>query len=241
MRGFVFTFIVACIFKCAVYGQCENREIQFEFGHDNSPPKKYFGPGAGEWGVESSFLRPDLVHMASAARIALGTESMRRRYGELTVETFARYFENSGENLVVDMEVLLKKSQDLRRNFKMLLHCLHYTVAGFAEGSYSFSMTKMVRGKFQRQESEELYLAIADYGYFAAGKIEIGRGGSMDYDISLGLYDRYDWDPGASIPIAVGGVIIPVSQEFVGSFHRAGLAREFDVTAKGRIVGSTLQ
>ncbi len=144
------------------FAYCENNAVEFQFGHNNPPPRKFFGPGAGDWGVESALIRPDLVQLSQAARLALTTRMMRERYGDLTVETFARYFENTGETLRLDMAQLLAQSSDLKKNIRSLLTCLHSEMGSLQLGKHLFSMTSMVKGKFDREESVELYLASAD-------------------------------------------------------------------------------
>jgi hypothetical protein len=51
-----------------------------------------------------------------------------------------------------------------------------------------------------------------------------GPGAALELDFEYRFYYRYNWDKGKSITFAG----IKVTDQFMGEFHRQGLAQEFD-------------
>ena len=50
-------------------------------------------------------------------------------------------------------------------------------------------------------------------------------------DFEYKFYDRYNWDTGKSVTIAG----ITITDEFMGRFHRQGLAKEYDSVGSYRV------
>ncbi|MFB8237834.1 hypothetical protein ACFC58_14905 [Kitasatospora purpeofusca] len=76
------------------------------------------------------------------------------------------------------------------------------------------------------------YLAIGSHAYATSGVVTVRPGAdgkpqvSMQYQVNI--WDRYNWDPGKSTPIA--GTNIKDSD--LADLHQTGLAREFDLTGR---------
>ncbi|MFF7592097.1 hypothetical protein ACFZCK_31915 [Kitasatospora purpeofusca] len=76
------------------------------------------------------------------------------------------------------------------------------------------------------------YLAVGSHAYATSGVVTVRAGAdgkpqvSMQYQVSI--WDRYNWDPGKSTPIA--GTNIKDSD--LADLHQTGLAREFDLTGR---------
>jgi hypothetical protein len=59
---------------------------------------------------------------------------------------------------------------------------------------------------------------------------EIGSERRCELNFEYKFYDRYNWDKGKSVTFAG----ITVTDEFMGEFHRQGLAQEFDCVGSFR-------
>ncbi|MFJ4096323.1 hypothetical protein ACIPYS_32490 [Kitasatospora sp. NPDC089913] len=76
------------------------------------------------------------------------------------------------------------------------------------------------------------YLAIGSHAFATSGVVTVRPGAdgkprvSMQYQVSV--WDRYNWDPGKSTPIA--GTNIKDSD--LADLHQTGLAKEFDLTGR---------
>lgn len=84
------------------------------------------------------------------------------------------------------------------------------------------------------------YLAVGSHAYATSGVVTVQAGAdgkpqvSMQYQVSI--WDRYNWDPGKSTPIA--GTNIKDSD--LADLHQTGLAREFDLTGRSAPVTTPL-
>lgn len=78
-----------------------------------------------------------------------------------------------------------------------------------------------------KEENWNWFYAIGGYSSWGKGEATVtdgpkGRQYALDFEYEL--YDRYNWDKGKSVTI----FRIKITDEFMGEFHRQGLAREFD-------------
>ena len=96
------------------------------------------------------------------------------------------------------------------------------------EGKTLFTLKDAKVSTIDRAESENWYLAVAGFSYWISGDVDIDANGQIIGRVTLGFWDRYDWDPGVVIPIPTPFGQINVDQDRVGEFHRQGLAKEYD-------------
>lgn len=59
---------------------------------------------------------------------------------------------------------------------------------------------------------------------------DTAAGRELELDFEYKFFDRYNWDKGKSVTIFT----ITVTDEFMGEFHRQGLAQEFDCVGSMR-------
>ena len=92
----------------------------------------------------------------------------------------------------------------------------HRFASIFGEGGYN-----------AQAENAEWYYATGGYTRWAKGEAIISEskiGRHYEVDFQYCMYDSYNWDGGKEVTI-LGTTI---TDEFMGEFHRQGLAREFE-------------
>ncbi|MCI5146762.1 MAG: hypothetical protein D3923_14860 [Candidatus Electrothrix sp. AR3] len=94
----------------------------------------------------------------------------------------------------------------------------HRITSGAASGGYA-----------RKSDSWNWYFAVGGYSAWGKGNAEVCPGGGAAYDYKVAyefkFYDRYNWDGGKKVDIFG----ITITDEFMGKFHRQGLAKEFDM------------
>jgi len=203
-----------------------NTASLFEWGVEKVPDLTPPGPGAGEWNSEPASL--DNIALARSAKIYLASSDARNRYGIEAAETFLQYFKNNGENYSVVLPRLLADVPRVQALYDELLDQLKEEALIQSEGNTFFTLKEARVSTIERAESENWYLAVAGFSYWISGDIAIEKDGRVSGRITLGFWDRYDWDPGVVIPIPTPFGQVDVDQDRVGEFHRQGLAKEYD-------------
>jgi hypothetical protein len=218
--------LVGCGSSDQYYKSKESRAGLFEWGVENVPELLPPGPGAGEWNSEPARL--DNVALARSAKTYLATSDARNRYGVEAAGTFLQYFENNGEDYPVDLSKLLADVPRVKALYDELLAQLKSEAVTQSEGKRLFTLKDAKVSTVDRAESENWYLAVAGFSYWISGDVDIDAEGQISGRVTLGFWDRYDWDPGVVIPIPTPFGQINVDQDRVGEFHRQGLAKEYD-------------
>jgi len=193
---------------------------------DDRPALVRPGAGAGIYASEIPQLR--MIGIANAARLALPSPAMRRKYGEEACATLYRYFQNNGERYVVDVAKLIAASPTARRHYETLRKAaLAYATAHPAAHGFRFVSQQAFAVSIPQSENENWYLALGAYQGFVAAHVEpAAAGGRVTFHYHV--WDPYDWDPGKEFMIDLPGAgPIPVGSDFLGAFHRQGLAQEF--------------
>jgi len=85
---------------------------------------------------------------------------------------------------------------------------------------------------FDSDVSRDWYCAVGGCNYTLTGNVKYEQGRSRAVVVAdITLNDLYNWDGGKSINLVAG---LKITDEFMGSLHKAGIAREFAFTAKGQ-------
>ena len=147
--------------------------------------------------------------------------------GPNAVRHMRHYFANHGRPLTINLEnmissvpiakqALLSEFRQAQRFIQKLPVGRHQFTSKSAESAYNF-----------KRESADWFYATGGYSFWGKGTVEIKMvGGEKQYDVEFiyKFYDRYNWDGGKSVTLA--GVTI--TDEFMGEFHRQGIAKEYD-------------
>jgi hypothetical protein len=102
---------------------------------------------------------------------------------------------------------------------------------GFAEslpvGRHKITSRMAEAGYNEKEENWNWYFATGGYVSWGKGEVAVRdtpTGREYEMDFVYKFYDRYNWDKGKKVNI----IGIEVTDQFMGEFHRQGLAREFD-------------
>lgn len=182
-------------------------------------------PGSGMWGakpVEFTYvmLKNQLIDpkFLGSATLIIGDDAV----GHLQ-----HYFSNAGTPYTIDLEGMINEVPTARKMFEleveqavsfieMLPPGVHYLTSTRAESSYNY-----------KGESRNWYYAVGGYSVWGKGKATVTTGpGGTDYvlDFEYKFFDRYNWDKGKKVTV----LGVTVTDEFMGEFHKQGLAQEYD-------------
>lgn len=95
----------------------------------------------------------------------------------------------------------------------------HWITSKTAKSAYNY-----------KNESTNWYYAVGGYSTWGKGiaKVTQGQNGlAYEFQFEYHFYDRYNWDKGKAVKIGP----VTVTDEFMGEFHRQGLAKEFNMKA----------
>ncbi|MCC6536473.1 MAG: peptidoglycan-binding protein [Bryobacterales bacterium] len=179
--------------------------------------------GAGPWNSESKQLQT----IALKGVIVTNLDKAMIYPGINATRHMRHYFANHGRNLTVNMESMIAnvplaqeamvgEFRQVQRFVQMLPVGRHQFTSKSAESSYNY-----------KDQSADWFFAVGGYSYWGQGTVNITMvGGQRKYDVEFvyKMFDRYNWDGGKSVTL----VGITITDEFMGEFHRQGLAQEFN-------------
>ncbi|MCP5119955.1 MAG: hypothetical protein GY953_54855, partial [bacterium] len=87
--------------------------------------------------------------------------------------------------------------------------------------------SKMAEGAYNRKsETTNWFFAIGGYSTWGKGEARVtdAAGRKYELDFEYKFFDRYNWDGGKQVTIGP----VTITDQFMGEFHRQGLAREYD-------------
>jgi peptidoglycan hydrolase-like protein with peptidoglycan-binding domain len=179
--------------------------------------------GAGVWNSKSwSFSA--ITQMAAIeavlpfANIYPGTNSVKH---------IRHYFGNSGKDLNIDLEGMIKDVPRAQQAFVAEFRQAQRFIQTLPVGRHQFTSKNADSSYNYKKETVDWFFAIGGYSYWGKGTAAITQvGNDKQYDVEFvfKFFDRYNWDGGKSVEIHG----ITITDEFMGEFHREGLAREYD-------------
>ena len=186
-------------------------------------------PGAGPWASRT----PTIATMA--AKAAVITEVLPKIWAVWpdAARHLNHYFSNWGTPLVINLEGMLHSVPSAKPLFELEIAEAKSFVEQLDPGQHSITSTRLAQGYNEQTESMNWYLAIGGYSVWGKGTARVfDNAGARRYelDIEYKFYDRYNWDGNKQVEIF--GVII--TDEYMGEFHRQGLAREYDCFGSAR-------
>jgi peptidoglycan hydrolase-like protein with peptidoglycan-binding domain len=193
----------------------------YKTGFDD-PPRGH-DVGAGPWNSKSKELQTITLKALIEANLGFAVVYP----GPNAVRHMQHYFANNGRTLTINLEdmiasvplakeAMVAEFRQAQRFIQRLPVGRHQFTSKLAESSYNV-----------KSESADWYFAIGGYSYWGKGIVNISMVGSQkkyEVDFIYKFYDRYNWDGGKSVTL--GG--ITVTDEFMGEFHRQGIAKEYD-------------
>ena len=189
--------------------------------------------GSGSWC--SAPQTAEFLVYKRAIQFALDTHAVDLAIGPDAVSHMRQYFSSTGNDLVLDVPAVMRKSKQLRIHYDDELREAKAFCEMLSTGRHAISSSKLGSGYFRQAEDRNLFFAIGGYSFWGQGIVNIvdrDRESLREYtlDFELHFYDRYNWDTGKSVSIAG----ITVADDFMQKFHLQCYAREYDVKGVGR-------
>lgn len=202
-------------------------------------PKYIIDAGSGEWCSAEHFSN-ELYHYKSYLEKWIeGSFYLKYRY-PLARDNLLHYLRNSGKDVYVNLNDMMRKSKQLRDNYIKELNAAKIFCQTLPPGQHCFTSSHVSKDDFISSDPD-LFYAIGGYQYWGKGHVSITENideNTLHYSDRLcgyelkfqfKFFDRYNWN----IKVAGSGVrldsIIPVSDSFMGQFHQGCLAREYNI------------
>ncbi|MFF7455097.1 hypothetical protein [Kitasatospora sp. NPDC008115] len=192
-------------------------------------------PGPGDYanGVAAEHL---LVGVGSLAGF---TDAARHLQHFLTA---------SGEPLTVDVDRMLHDDPEFRRRVDRQIAEHHAEWRQLALDAFEQSggapvavpVEVVAHRNIDAAAQRNWFLAIGSHPYATSGVVTARPGPDgkplVSFQYQVNVWDRYNWDPGKSTPIA----FTSIKDSDMAKLHQTGLAREFDLTGRSAPATVTL-
>lgn len=194
---------------------------EYELGRGD-PPRGH-DAGSGRWNSSPK----------EAGYIALGTAIVAVlpvAYGAIGDDAtlhLIHYFGNQGSTYQIDLEGMVRDVSSAKELYEDEVAQAKEFVEMLALGRHDIRSRRAQNGYNLPDESRNWYYAIGGYSVWGSGTAvvsDVGGQRQFELDFQYSFFDRYNWDKGKSVEI--GGITI--TDQFMGEFHRQGLAQEFD-------------
>ncbi|ARU54500.1 hypothetical protein OLMES_0396 [Oleiphilus messinensis] len=180
--------------------------------------------GAGVWKsspvTTSAYINKHLILEILPASAAI--------IGDDAAKHMAHYFSNTGKDLTIDLEDMLADVQSAQIRFIEEVQQAQKFVEMLPVGHYNIRSKRVNSAYNQKRHSINWFFAIGGYSTWGEGKATVSKSGAStlySLDFEYKFVDRYNWDGGKSVELFG----IKITDDFMGEFHRQGLAREFNM------------
>jgi LysM repeat protein len=139
----------------------------------------------------------------------------------------SHYLWNTGADLTIRLRNMVDDVPSAKTLYDEELQRARDFAQTFPDGSHTFTSANGINGYNRQAESRNWFFAIGGYTVWGKGSVSVSSAGGMRtfvMNFEYKFYDRYNWDGGKSVTLAG----ITINDEFMGEFHRQGLAKEFD-------------
>jgi peptidoglycan hydrolase-like protein with peptidoglycan-binding domain len=185
-------------------------------------------PGAGPfnttktetsmWALKQAILEI-LPPRGYSALVFIGPDAVKHMY---------HYLQAKGTSLTIRLENMIKEVPSAKKRFENEVNQAKKFVESLPIGSHSITSKKPDSAYNAKIENKNWYFAVGGYSTWGKGTAVVTKaaGGTLEYTLNFEyhFYDRYNWDKGKSVTISG----IKITDEFMGEFHRQGLAKEYD-------------
>ena len=182
--------------------------------------------GAGAWSstpttitatVQRQLILEILPPRGASATVAIGDDAARH---------MLHYLNNSGANLTIDLEGMVDEVRSAKGRFNNEISQAKTFVETLAVGTHQITSRRPEGGYNQQSDSRNWYFAIGGYSTWGKGRATVRAGSAgREYELEFEykFYDRYNWDAGKQVTIGP----VTITDQFMGEFHRQGIAQEF--------------
>ena len=179
--------------------------------------------GAGVWNSKPKTA----TYLALRASLELGLLHFHTLFGRDALFHMFHYLHCSGATYTIDLEGMIASVPAAMERFRAEAEDAQAFVESLEVGRYDITATSVRGGTNPQAQSPNWYLATGYYDAWGKGRAAVtegtlGREFSLDFEYRF--HDRYNWDRGKFVIISGQ----KITDEFMGEFHRQGLAREFE-------------
>jgi len=140
------------------------------------------------------------------------------------VNHIQHYFGNSGSDYTIRLQKMIDDVPSAKNVYNGELALAQAFVESLPDGKHSITSGSASGGYNRKDESWNWFYAVGGYSAWGKGNATACKD-EYTLEFQYKFYDRYNWDGGKQVTI-LGQV---VTDQFMGEFHRQGLAREFDM------------
>ena len=134
------------------------------------------------------------------------------------------YLDNSGTDYTIRLQQMIYDVPSAKRLYEKEIAKAQKFVETLPEGEHQVTSGSASGGYNTKDESWNWYYAVGGYSAWCKGKAKVCKD-AYTLEFEYKFADRYNWDKGKSVNI----LGVTVTDEFMGEFHREGLAKEFDM------------
>ena len=170
------------------------------------------------WALQQAVLEV-LPPRGGLARVFIGMDA---------ATNMKHYMDASGTTLNIDLEGMVAAGPTATAHFKNEVRQAQKFVETLAVGRHVITSISAESAYNYKNEGTNWYFAVGGYSTWGKGTATVRNGPfGTEYELNFEyrFYDRYNWDKGKKVEIAG----IKVTDNFMGDFHRQGLAREYDM------------
>ena len=184
-------------------------------------------PGAGPWNskpktmtvrVQKELILEILPPRGSSSSLIIGDDAARH---------MLHYMNNTGRTLTIDLEGMIDEVKTANGRFRNEVNQAKTFVGSLSPGTHQIT-SRTAEGAYNRKsETKNWFFAIGGYSTWGKGEARVMAGaGAREYelDFEYKFFDRYNWDGGKKVTIGP----VTITDQFMGEFHRQGLAREYN-------------
>lgn len=189
----------------------------------SADPHRKPDSGAGPWNSQ----RKEASYIALGSAIVASLPVAYAVVGGDATAHMAHYFGVSGRQYKIDLEGMVREVPSAKEVYEDEVAQAQEFAERLPLGRHSITSRKLQVGYNGQSESKNWYFAIGGYSVWGKGTVHvIEEGGTRHFelDFEYQFFDRYNWDAGKSVTFAG----LTITDQFMGEFHRQGLAREFD-------------
>ena len=164
-----------------------------------------------------------VLQVLPAAAIYIGFDAARH---------LRHYFSNLGTDLTINLVGMVNEVPSAKAFYELEINQAKIFVEQLPLGTHNITSTRTQGGYNEKYESKNWFYAVGGYAVWGKGKATVSNGiAGREYklDFEYKFFDRYNWDKGKEVEIKIPlkDEEIVITDEFMGDFHRQGLAREY--------------
>lgn len=175
---------------------------------------------ASMWALKQSILEI-IPPRGSSAAVFIGYDAaINMKY----------YFDASGLDLHINLESMIESGPTATARFKDEVRQAQKFVETLPAGNHQICSKSAESAYNYKSESSNWFYAVGGYCTWGQGKATVSNSTKdTEYilEFEYSFFDRYNWDGGKSVTIGP----ITITDDFMGEFHRQGLAKEYNMKA----------